>query len=323
MGTSTFLQNVTCSLSTSTNGVNLIGVCFPNNTSTTSSVNYSTINVTSTSTNSDNVYGVYANGSTSNPTAIQPFYALNKTNVNVSSNTAGVSRSLYITGGVQFLTADSLFFIKGQSNSTDVIGVDITNTNAYAILNTCVISASGDNTQISYYDTKQPASQNKSNLFLSHTNLAYSNCLNGFGVINASEQQHCCITGNISGGTYYLTPGNISSAHLIANNVLSIPFSQKCVLYSVNCYYSSPISSGNTITITLYNTTTPSVGKSGTSIVSTTLNSSNNGPKRLFNIASAFDPGAASPTYLQIAIDTNGFDTGYTNGALFITYSLY
>jgi len=53
------------------------------------------------------------------------------------------------------------------------------------------------------------------------------------------------------------------------------------------------------------------------------LNSSNNGPKRLFNIASAFDPGAASPTYLQIAIDTNGFDTGYTNGALFITYSLY
>ncbi len=87
-------------------------------------------------------------------------------------------------------------------------------------------------------------------------------------------------------------------------------------------YYSTTITNGDSIQINLFNTTTPSVGGSGTNVVSATLNNANSGPIRLQNFASTFYPSV--PNYLQVQIITTGISGAtYANQALFITLSFY
>jgi hypothetical protein len=275
------------------------------------------LNVYSTATDGGNVYGVQASGTTTNPSTLLSTNAIQRTTINTYSSTTGSARALYVNGACQFAVRDSVYFAgqTGAAAGTNIIGVEVGNTSAFVSLKTSTVSGFiGDIMQPSLALTgTNPVLQ------LTATDLVNANSINGFGTNVLSNQTSFSVIGSISNNTYYLTPGNISGTSLLVTP-LSIPYSQKTIVYSMTASYSTTIFSGDSIIITLLNST--SKNAAGTTIVSTTLNNANSGPIRLQNFSSTINP--SNPNYLQVQITTNGMTkAAYNSNALFITLSLY
>ena len=143
MGSSTRIENLTLNLTTSTAGVNLVGVYYPSTTSITGKMRVCVLNIYSTATDGGNVYGVLADGTTTNPSTLLSTNAIQRTTVNVYSSTTGSARALYVTGACQFAVRDSVYFA-GQTGQTstniNIIGVEVGNTGAFVSLKTSTVS---------------------------------------------------------------------------------------------------------------------------------------------------------------------------------------
>jgi hypothetical protein len=314
MGIQTRLEDVTLNL-TSSNPVNLTGIFFPSTTTTTSRIRSCVINVTSTSLSLSNVYGLYSNAITTNPLVLLPNSVMRAVSVNVNSTTTGIVRGIYLTNTCQFVIRECDIFASGTSNN--IIGVESTTPGqAYILLKTSTISGTTN-------DIKQPSGLSGSSIILAGTDLVNSNpSVNGFSVNSQVNQLYYSVMGSIPTGTYYLTPGNLIGPQMLSSMILSMPFNQTSIIFSITANYTIALTGTQIITINLYNTTTPNIGGTGNKFATIVFNSSSSGPTTIQNFSSVFRPSV--PNYLQVEIVTVGTTgTGFINAALFISISKY
>ena len=322
MNNNTRIEDVTLNLTTSTSGVNLIGIYFTGSSTISAKLRVCILNIFSTASGAGYVYGVYSDGTTTNPTTLLSTNAIQRTTINVNSSTSGMARSLYVNGPCQFAVRDSVYFAgyTGATSGTNIIGVEVGNTGAFVSLKTSTVSGITG-------DIKQPAlglTGYNPVLQLTATDLINANSINGFGTNIQSNQITYIVTGSINNpggsGYYYLTPGNITGSSLNTSYVYSLPFSQKTILYSAMIYNSVAFTGPHYIIVKVYNTTNPAI--LGTLIFTTTLNPTNSNPIRIQNFASSFNPSTIN--YLQVTIIPNDLNGAtHNNNALFITLSFY
>jgi hypothetical protein len=342
MGPSTRLEDVTLNVSTSTGGFPITGIRFPGNTSTNAKLRTAVVNATSTapySGNGGNVYGILSDGTTTNPTVLSSSIAIRATTINVSSSATGTIRGIAVTGPCQFSIRDTIVYATGPTGptGTSAIGVEAANTGSFVLLKTSsIFGSSSDISQAASLTTGYTGTS----IQLSATDLLSANAgLNGFTVNTEPNQIYFSIiggngsAGNIPVGTYFLTTGSQNANQLIGGNPpgfgISIPFSQKCIVFQLNCYTTGSSSTplGGTIEIVLYKTKLPNA-------LSTTLNSTKiistgpittvpYGPIRLLNFSATFDPLLSSPDFLQVQAVVTGSTVSLVNNCLIVTLSTY
>ena len=322
MGTQTRLEDVTLTLTSSTNA-NLIGINYPGDTTTTSKLRTSVVNVTSTSTSTSNVYGLYGpvTTSTTNPRILLSSNAVRGSTINVTSSTTGRIRGCYFEGPLQFVIRDTNVFAEGLNLATDVIGVETINTDSFIAIKTSSISGKGPGiVGGQYHDITQPALTTTAPavLQLSGTDLIHADS-NGNGFTVNTEPAHIYfilgpeIKYNAGGtieptpnGTYYLVPGTSipQFSKFTITTVPSIPFVQRVILFEVIVSSSQDIPPGASITIKLYKTTTH--GALGTQVLADIVLDNSTAPiytKKIQNKSATF---AASSDLLVVECATIG-----------------
>jgi len=319
MSPSTRIEDVTLVLTANPGsaGVNLTGVYFPTTTSTTAKIRTVVVNVGSTASSPDtgNIYGIYADGTTTNPFTLQSTNAMQRTTTNVNSTTTGRNCALYVapTATCQFAVRDCVFFANSSLGAT-AVGVECGGTGSFISLKTSSCAGTTN-------DIKQDTggiTGSASTIQLSATDLINANAdANGFTVNTSPNQYQFVVIGSLSASkTYYLSPGTTTNSVLADVNVVSIPFTQRLVLFSWSAFYSGNIGTTG-CTLSLYNTTFAATGSSGTLVSRIFLNTSNV-VTRLQNFSSTFNTN----NYLQVVLTTtSGFGT--TADALIISLSLY
>lgn len=324
MGTQTRLEDVTLTL-TSNSPANLIGINYPGNTTTTSKLRTSVVNVSSSSPSDSNVYGIYApiGTTTTNPRILSSSNAVRGSTINVSSSTTGKIRGCYFQGPLQFTMRDTNVFSEGLTGSTDVIGVETTNAGSFILLKTSSISGKGPTGGTgTYYDILQPVltTTDSAVLQLSSTDLIQANS-GGNGFTVNTEPAHIYFilgaelkftggggTDATPNGTYYLIPGTsipqFSKYNILPNTIPSIPFVQRVILFEVIVSSSQDIPPTSTITVKFYKTQTH--GALGTQILDTIVLNNASAPiytKKLQNKSATFN---ASTELLVVECITTG-----------------
>jgi hypothetical protein len=292
MGSQTRIEDVTLSLSSATSGANLIGVYFPNTTTTSSKVRACVLNVQSTAGGvTTNVYGMYSDGTTASPTTIQSLNAVQRTTTNVTSNTGGIVRGYYFTSACQFSVRDVVVFATGNGvNATNVIGVETTSTSSLILLKTSTISGSSSATG-TVYDIRQPTTITTTAspvIVLTATDLLHNTADGyGFGVNVEPATLSFFVSGPINSGaaTHYLTPGTLTFSGL-SGSVVGIPFNQVGIVFEGVLFSQNTVPSTDTITVNLYNSSNPSSIVGATNFASIALTNVSSNPIRFQNRSS-------------------------------------
>ena len=145
---------------------------------------------------------------------------------------------------------------------------------------------------------------------------------NGFLVgVNPMNLNLFCTLGTTT-QTSYVVPGTIATS--ASTTAQSILFSQKTTVTSLSMVYNAIITTPNCITVSLFNTTTPATGGSGTLIGTFSMPAQSTGvftASRFLNFSSTIDPTLSPPQFLQVRVTTA---TGFTVGqALVMTIGTY
>jgi len=315
MSTQTRIEDVALILSSATASTNLVGVYFPDGTPINCKIRGCTISVSSTATDSSTVYGIFADGTTANPTIQLSSNTLQRTTVNVTSSTTGAVRGCYITGALQMILRDTTIFATGTGSAINVIGVECTNTGAYVSIQTSTVCARPTSNPETVHDIKQPSLPLGSLpvMYLNAVNLVNADTgSNGFGVNTEPNQLIYVLQGQGGGsgdlevGNYYLLPGRSEPADLIQNPTAgfhSIPFAQRALVFSANISYEGAnFSVGSQLFVNIRKTT--SRNTQGSIIASAVLSNTQFGPCNLQNFSATFDPTV--PNYLQVQVSTTG-----------------
>jgi len=265
MGTQTRLEDMTISLA-SPNNVNLVGIYFPGATPTNSKIRTCVANVSYDGpTGSNAVYGILADGTSTNPKTYASSDTIRATTINVNVPNSGCTgstiRGIYVSNACRFTTRDTNIYTNGPtgSNGSNVsIGVETTHTGAFVALKTSSIYGST-------FDIKQPviASGNNSTMELSNTDLINANAnSNGFTVNTApSHIFYSIVASNFNSiVSHYLTPGSLNFSNTSLNPI-GINFAQTIIIFEAELTVINPTNT-NTITINLYKTTTPMISPS-------------------------------------------------------------
>ena len=325
MGTQTRLEDVTLIL-TSAATAELIGINYPFDTTTTSKLRTSVVNVTSTATGASNIYGVHGPIGTSTPNVrtLLSSNAIRGVTINVTSSTTGRIRGCYFEGPLQFTMRDTNVFAEGKTGAINVIGVETTNAGSFIALKTSSISGKGPaNGTGQYHDITQPAltTTDPAVIQLSTTDLIQADS-NGNGFTVNTEPAHIYFIlgaeldfrgtlGNTLAtppGTYYLVPGTNTPqfSTFTAPSIPSIPFVQRVILFEVIVSSSQDIPAGATVTVKLYKT--PTHGTKGTQVLADIVLTNASGPgftKKLQHKSATF---AATTDYLVVECITTGTD---------------
>ena len=329
MSTQTRLEDLTLNLTANPGsaGVNLTGVYYPLTTTTSSKLRTVVVNVGSTASSQDtgNIYGIYADGTTTNPFVVQSTNAMQRTTVNVNSTSRGRNCALYVspTATCQFAVRDCVFFANSTLGAT-AVGVECGGTGSFLSIKTS--SCSGTTNDIKQDTGGLTGSQ--STIQLSSTDLINANSdAYGFTTNASPNQIQFVVFGQIANNTYYLSSGNVTGSSLVAAAIASIPFTSRTIVFAMTAFYSNGatgILAGDQVTINLFNTSTPNTGGSGTLVSSIILNSTTGAPAsspvRLQNFSSTY----LTTNYLQMQIVSSGMNNAsYNNGTLLISISLY
>lgn len=302
MGSNTRVEDLTLTLTTSTPGVNLIGVYFPTTTTTSSKLRTLVINVSSTSGDSTFAYGIYGDGTSTNPKSFQTSSAIRACTVNCTGNVTGAIRSCYFTGALQFSARDTIFYANGSGSAANVIGVESTNSGSFIILKTSSVSGST-------YDIRQPSGLSPSTYVIQ---LNATDLINGTAASNGftvnTDPNHLLFTsvGNWGASTHYMTPGTIAYNQLSATPI-GIPFIQRIIVFGALITCQPPLLNSDSVTVTLYKSSSPSV--LGTSFATLTANTTNGSSVRIENVSSTFNPVT---DYLQVQITTTNLTNSGT-----------
>jgi hypothetical protein len=274
MGTSCRFENFTLNLSTSAN-VDLTGCLYPTGTSSGTSITSKLINsiwnITYTGSDANQVVGILSNGTSTAPTTeFRSPNAIQRSTINVTSTSTGITRGIYVTGANQFVVRDIV--VDASGTGTNIIGVDVSNVNAYCTVKTSTVygvtsdvSDTSGNLQIGYTDLINSTANSKP---LSVSSISYTT---NFGLVATGGGSN-----SFENHTYNLVPGTqVSSlSQLTTTSVFTIPINEKCVLVSVQLYYSSTITggAGDSLTLNIYKNGSLSwtvILNSGTTILST------------------------------------------------------
>ena len=310
MGTNTRLEDVTLTLSSSSN-VSLTNVYFPDGTTNNAKLRTMVINTTSTATGSNNIYSILASGSSSN--TVSSFNAIQRTTINTTSAGSGVNRGVLNSGSNYFSVRDTTIFCTGAGSN--LVGVETSNTTGYTSVKTSTISGTT-------YDIMRTAGT----LLLNATDLQNGNSDgNGFSV--NTEPSHLYFTlgsqVNFAGsgsevstptGTYYLKPG--TEIANFSGNITGIPFTQKIIVFEGLLTASQSITGSQVVTVTYYKSSSSTV--LGTSFATLTLNST----KQIAIFSGISTTFNALTDFLQIQVVVSG--ASLTAGTdVIVSVSLY
>jgi hypothetical protein len=216
-------------------------------------------------TGSNAVYGILADGTSTNPKTYASSDTIRATTINVNVPNSGCTgstiRGIYVSNACRFTTRDTNIYTNGPtgSNGSNVsIGVETTHTGAFVVLKTSSIYGST-------FDIKQPAiaSGNNSTLELSNTDLINANAnSNGFTVnTEPSHIFYSIVASNFGNGNdHYLTPGSLNFANT-STDPIGINFAQKLLIFEAELCVIHPTNT-ETVTIDIYKTTTPMIAPS-------------------------------------------------------------
>jgi hypothetical protein len=319
MGENSRLEDITINLtSSSLSDVNLTGILFPNQTSTSAKVRVCLINITSNISNlTKTICGILGNGSTTDPHIVLSTNAVQRstTNVNSSHTTgSGKVRGWYFTGSLQFSVRDAVIFAKGLNS----IGVETIHINSFIIIKTSTLAGT-------LYDLQQPLllTVQNSGIQLCATDLVNANAsTNGFSVNIESSNLIYYVNGNFADSPHYLFPGT-SDFNKLLENPLGIPFSQNVIIFGGILSLIGPdntrLDNTSQLDIYLYNSTSSSslLPTGLAEFVKLTVTRAT--PSITFNNKSSRFEKTTS--FLHVKIDCNNIST-YTNG-VYLQLSVY
>jgi len=260
----------------------LVGINFSGDTSKSAFLRGVTLNIGSAGdAATKDIVGVYATGNQAGDVfAKSSFNTMQRSTVNVVSNSTGKVRALELVGKVNFQVRDCIFYATGTSPAADVIGVEVvSDVSGYGFVNLKTSTVSG-----STYDISQPSltSVQNSAIQLNATDLQNASSLNGFTV--NTEPSHFFFglgsrvnfTGSGSevtttAGTYYLHTG--SQIANFSTAVVGLSFVQKVIVFEGIAYCNTNITDGTTLTIDF--TKSSSSNTLGTSFATLVVNSAN------------------------------------------------
>jgi len=239
VGTNCRLENFTAKLSSSVN-VNLTGIHFPDDTSTSTKLRNSIWTITSSvsSLSAPTVVGVLSEGSSAlTYTAVN---AIQRSTINVISGGNGISRGIYITGNNFFAVRDIVVYARGTGNN--IVGVETTNAAA-----TCEIKTSTVSGQL--YDINQAAGT----ILLGFTDLRNSTANNNsFSVVTESSNAVFGVLTNLgNNASYNLVPGS-STTNNLPTTIFKIPITQTSILFAASVQFSGTIGAGATVVFKVF-----------------------------------------------------------------------
>lgn len=219
MGENTRLEFFTLRLSSNMH-VNLRGIIFPNNTSSTAKVRTCVIqlsNSTADINGSSNVIGVYSNGVA---TPSEDISAIRATNIQVNSIGNGVKRGILIDGPTHFHIRDTVVKVLSNGGIGSYIGGEVNNINAI------FTSKEG-----SFDGSSSDVSQTNGHLYLVNNDLinATSNGLS-FKTRIAPSILIWADSGSLQNGIHYYYPGTSAPS----NNEVFIRIPSKCVAMNLS-----------------------------------------------------------------------------------------
>ena len=313
MGNNSRLEDFTINLSSSLD-VNLTGILFPNQTSTSAKIRTCLLNVNSTvNTLTKTVCGILGNGTTTNPNTLLSTNAVQRMTTNVkslSTNTSsGIVRGWYFTGPLQFSVRDTVTFANGNIISgvpVDTIGIQTIHPDSFIIIKTSTISGTKYDIQQPSYGSGSPVELVNKGIQIGATDLVNSTSdANGFTTNIETPDMIFSTFGNIGDGTHYLFPGT-SNYNSLTQNAIGIPFHQDTIVYGGLLSLIGNPGSGGSVTIKLYNNTNP-VNTPPTGLFLTLQATTENQVVKFNNISSTFRTGL-TPDFLHVELitDTTG-----------------
>ena len=262
MGANSRAENFTALLSSSGNH-DLIGVDFPNLTSTNAKLRTSIWTITSTASGSPTILGVRSAGTSittySTPNAIQ------RSTINVISSSLGMTRGILVSGANRFAVRDIVVYARGSG--LNIIGVETTHASAIFEVKTSTIGGESTGMGAIYHDLNRTLG----NVIIGSADLLNNN-VNGNSF--TPSQAPC----NIQYGTFkslgsntrhYLIPGSVAANQLTGESTgnpydpalaFPIPFPQSSCIISTTIAMNAIVNALTSITLYLYknNDTTPS-----------------------------------------------------------------
>ncbi len=247
LGQNCRIEDVTLTLSSSSNSnINLIGVDIQSDASITSKLRTLVLNVNYTGTGTGNIYGIYSGGTSSvDPTSSNTIRA---STINVTSTANGVCRGILVSNTNLVSSRDTNIYASGTG--TDIIGCETASVNSHLDLITSSVSG-----------VLQDIKQTNGHILISSTNLVNNNAgTQSFSVSTAVETLYFGVLGNLGADkTYYLVPGVIPETTLdnLTSN-FNFGFIQSINLFNVNMKFSGTLTSGVTLTLSIYKNNEPS-----------------------------------------------------------------
>jgi hypothetical protein len=254
MGANSRAENFTALLSSSGN-YDLIGVDFPNLTSTNAKLRTSIWTITSTASGSPTILGVRSAGTSvttySTPNAIQ------RSTINVISSSLGMTRGILVSGSNRFAVRDIVVYARGSG--LNIIGVETTHASAIFEVKTSTIGGESTGLGAVYHDLNRTLGQ----IIIGSADLLNNNVNgNSFKPSQAPCNLQFGTFKNLGSNTrHYLIPGSVSAPDLTAESVgnpydpskaFPIPFPQPSCIISTTIAMNTTTNAGTSITLNVY-----------------------------------------------------------------------
>jgi hypothetical protein len=269
------------------------------------------VSYTGTGTTGPQVCGVYVSDTVTS-TEYSPYDALRNvtitattTNTIEGSGPSGACRGIYAVGTSRFAIRDTAILASGPTGTANCIGCEVANTGSFVTLKSGSVGGSlFDVKQADYGGPSGPTGS----LILMATDMINQNAdANGFLVGVNPNTLVCWWTTGGASPVYLSTSGTASAT------ATGIVFNQRTTIVGLSMTHTGAMTVGN-ITVSLYNTTTPTTGASGTLIGTFRIPPSApaNTLLRFLNFSNVIDPTLSPPQYLQIrASAASGFTPGF------------
>lgn len=255
------IEDLTFRLTSTTNGISLIGVNVVSGASITSKLRTLVISVSYTGGGNTNVYGVVSGGTSASPSVYTSSYLIRAVTINATSDGSGFVRALNINGDNRVGARDTVFYAKGTTNA---IGIETTNSNAYADVKTSSI-----------YGDLNDIKRTLGTIILGASDLV-NNDASTFSFTPAQAPasfNYGVVRGLGNNRRYYLLPGtsdiNILNSELKSvsyspTNAFPYTFMIDSIIISINISYNQTLAGGESITFYIYknNDLTPSFSSS-------------------------------------------------------------
>lgn len=298
MGANCRVENFTAILSSSGN-YDLIGVDFPNLTSTNAKLRNSIWTITSTASGSPTILGVRSAGTSvtsyTTPNAIQ------RSTINVISSSLGMTRGILVSGANRFAVRDIVVYARGSG--LNIIGAETTDANAIFEVKTSTIGGESSGMGAVYHDMNRTLGQ----MIVGSTDLLYNNINgNSFTPSQAPSNLQYGVFKNLGSDTrHYLIPGSVSATELTGESTTNpydpskafpIPFPQPSCIISTTIAMNAAVNVGTSITLKIYK------NNSTTSLLTIPITSTDGVVKINDTTSILFNTG----DILKVTIETSG-----------------